>query len=154
MYCLIIFCTLYAVLFSCSSIGEPEEDYLVLLKTDSESYVADPSTIIYLYVTNEGKSPVYYFCVRGMTLNEYENLSFNKSWTLYERAQCYKVDSIESKSTQIFELDFLKWEHLPDAKFDQTVDYKLKILLYKDPKGESTLNFEKQFSDYFKIIRK
>ena len=147
----LIFCILFVINFTCTN-NDDSEEYLVRLETDKNSYVVDTLTTIYLDVLNEGKSPVYFSCMGIIFLNEYENGSLNKSWMVHGFEKC-GASTMEPNSTRIIDLYFLQWEELPDAKFNETVAYKLNIHLYKDKDLNQPLNAEDQISDYFKIIR-
>ena len=146
-----MFCIFFVVNFACTD-NDDSEEYLVRIETNKNSYVADTLTTIYLDVVNEGKSPVYFKCKGVISLNEYENGSLNNSWTVHGFYYC-GVSTMMPNSPFIIDLTFLQWKDLPDAKFNETVVYKLNFHLYMDKNVNQPLNAEDQISNYFKIIR-
>ncbi len=151
MYRLLISFLLFVISFSCSS-NDESEDYLIRVGTDKNSYAADTSTTIYLYVNNGGELPVYFQCKGVIMLYEYENGNMNNSWTVHGFEYC-GVSTMTPSSSITIDLNFLKWKDMPDAKFNETVIYNLDFHLYRDKKVKQPLNNGNQISNYFKIIR-
>lgn len=151
MYRSLMFFFIFVISFSCSN-NDNSEEYLVRYETDKNSYAADTSTTIYLYVSNEGEFPVYYLCKGVITLNEYENGNLNNWWTVNGFEYC-GVSTMSPNSSFTIDLTFLKWKDLPNTKFNETVVYKLDFHLYKDNNVKQPLNAEDHISNYFKIIR-
>ena len=148
------FFLLFVISFSCSNSDELE-DYLIRVETDKNSYAADTSTTIYLYVRNSGELPVYYECRGVIKLYEYENGDINNSWTVHGAEFC-GVSTMLPNTSFTIDLNFLKWKDIkdiPNAKFDETVRYNLVFYLYKDNNVKQALDNGDQTSNYFKIIR-
>ena len=148
-----LFCLLFFVNFACDIFDEPSE-YKVFLNTDKSVYTADTSTVIVLKVLNLGKSTVYFICTGTIFLEEYENDSLNNYWQVHGFEKCLSINPIQPRSGNSFDLKFLQWLDLPDAKFSEDVSYKLKIELYIDTDMTQQLTIDDQFTDYFKIIKK
>ena len=138
--------------FSCD-IFEDSSDYKIYLKTDKSNYSTDTSTVINLKVINLGKSTVYFICTGTIFLEEYENDNLIDYWQIHGFEECLSINPIHPNSGISFDLRFLKWLDLPDAKFSEEVSYKLKIELHIDNKMKQQVNIDDQFTGYFKIIR-
>ena len=151
MFRSIIILALFLINFACTN-SDDSQQYLVRLDTDKNSYAADTSTTIYLYVSNEGELPVYYLCKGVIMLYECENGNINKSWTVNGFEYC-GVSTMSPNSSFTIDLTFLKWMDLPGAKFNDNVIYKFNFQLFKDNNAKEPLNDENQISNYFKILR-
>ena len=152
MYRTIILGFLFMINVACTN-TEDSQEYLVRLETDKNTYSADTSTTIYLNVLNMGKSPVYFLCKGVIILEEYENDILNNYWTVHGFEFCGGSSPIQPNSEHLFDLTFLHWKKLPEAKLNEEVLYKLHFSLFIDKDLENPLNDNDQISDYFKIIR-
>jgi hypothetical protein len=109
--------------------------------------------VINLKVINLDNSPVYFICTGTIFLEEYENGHLNDYWQIHGFEECLSINPIHPKSGYSFDLRFLKWLELPDAKFSEKVSYKLKIELFIDFDMKQQVNMDDQFTEYFKIIK-
>ena len=148
----IIILFIFLINFACSNFEESPQ-YFIRLETDNNIYSADSTTTIYLKVSNNGSDPVYFLCKGVILLEEYEDGTLNNYWTVHDFEYCNSSTPIQPNSVHTWDLTFLNWKVLPDAKFNENVLYKLYFDLYTDKNLKNPMNVDDQISNYFKIIR-
>ena len=148
---LIIILSLFVINFACTDLDESQQ-YLIHLETDQSIYSADSTTIIHLNVSNNGESPVYFICKGVIVLEEYENGTRNAHWTVSGFEYCGSINPIDPNTTHTWDLSFLAWSEMPDAKFNESVSYKFYFDLYTDNNLKNPMNNDDQKANYFKII--
>jgi len=151
MYRFLIILSLFIVNFACTD-SDDSPQYLIQLETDQNIYSADSTTIIHLNVSNNGKSSVYFICKGVIVLEEYENGTLNAHWTVNGFEYCGSINPIEPNTTSTWDLTFLARSEMSDAKFNESVLYKLYFDLYTDNNLKNPMNTDDQRANYFKII--
>lgn len=142
--------------YGCSLLGLNKEDGSVKLETNQDSYSVDSDTVIQMTVTNNYENTIYFICTGQIYLEELAGGMLTNSWFVHGFEQCLHRNPVEGNQSVTFEIPFessLSSERLPDARFDESRDYRLRMDLYKTEKVKKLIDRGDRLSNRFKILR-
>lgn len=145
-------------IFICIFIGcnsNEEENLNIDILTNKENYTVDSTDVIKLFVTNKSDVTIYYLCTCQIYLEEMENSQLANTWMVHGFEECLAPVPIEINEADTFEINIFElndYGPIDSALFNSTVDYRLRLDLYKDIKFAEMLDGYNTLSNRFTII--
>jgi hypothetical protein len=142
------------LLAGCSLFGG--DDGEIEIQTDARSYVAEPDASVLLTVSNETDKPVYFLCTGQVFLEELDGDQVNSRWMIHGFEECLSPVPIDADSEYTFELSFDEKSalgNLNDAVFDDTVEYRMSVDLYRDRAFNRPVAAGDSRSNRFTVVR-
>lgn len=142
--------------YGCNLLSIHNEDDKVKLETNRDSYMADSDTVIQMTVTNNYDNAIYYICTGQVSLEELAVGMVIDSWLVHGFEQCLHRNPVKVNQSVTFEIPFessLSPGRLKNGRFDESVDYRLRMDLYETEEVKQLIDKEDRLSNRFKILR-